>query len=209
MPEKFKKIVIRSLAVILIFATAAAAAGYLLIKLYIIPKYNAALGEAAEQGELLSEKDLLSFAKYFTDRQVIDNVVNFDKDSAEDILEVMQESEEEPMPTPKVSKNAWNNRITAKIDAVPTPTPTPTPQTEKETPKTAEGSTAKERIMDAASDEEISVGLAILSKISMSKVNELRRAGKTAELKAYIKSVLTQAEINKALSLYKKYNHLL
>lgn len=167
------------------------------------------MGEAAEQGELLSEKDLLSFAKYFTDRQVIDNVVNFDKDSAKDILEVMQESEEEPTPTPKVSKNVWNKRITAKVDAVPTPTPTPTPQPEKETSKTAEGTTAKERIMNAASDAEISAGLAILSKISMSKVNELRRAGKTAELKAYIKSVLTQDEINKALSLYKKYNHLL
>lgn len=204
---KFKKIVIRSLAAILIFAAAAAVAGYLLIKLYIIPKYNAALGETAAQGELLSEKDLLGFAKYFTDRQVIDNIVNFDKDSAKELLTAMQESEEEPTQTPIASKDAWNKRITAKIDAVPTPTPTPQP--EKETPKTAEGSTAKERIMNAASDAEISAGLAILSKISISKVNELRRAGKTAELKAYIKSVLTQAEINKALSLYKKYNHLL
>lgn len=171
MPGKFKKIAARILAGILIFAVAAAVAGYLLIKLYVIPKYNAALGEDAAQGELLGEKDLLGFAKYFTDRQVIDNIVNFDKDSAKDILTAMQESEEEPTPAQKASKKAWNKRITAKVEAIPTPTPAPTPEPEKEAPKTAEGSTAK--------------------------------------LKAYIKSVLTQAEINKALSLYNKYNHLL
>lgn len=72
-----------------------------------------------------------------------------------------------------------------------------------------ENTTAYQRIMDEASNDEISQGLAIISKVDISKVNQLRSQGKTSEAKAYIKSVLTPGEISAALSLYNKYKHLL
>ena len=72
-----------------------------------------------------------------------------------------------------------------------------------------ENTTAYQRIMGEASSDEISQGLAIISKVDVSKVNQLRSQGKTAEAKAYIKSVLTPGEISSALNLYNKYKHLL
>jgi hypothetical protein len=73
----------------------------------------------------------------------------------------------------------------------------------------AEGKTAYQRIMNEASKDEISVGMSIISKVDISKVNELRRQGKNSEIKAYLKSVLSSSEISTALKLYNKYKHLL
>ena len=113
------------------------------------------------------------------------------------------------------TKGIWSEHIETKIEAIPTPTPeptpTPVPKKSGSVPKKSQvkGATAKERIMSTATQDEISAGAAILAKVNLGKVYQLQSEGKTAELKKYIKSVLTSAEINKALALYAKYKHLL
>ena len=246
MAGKMKKIILRTLAGILIFVLLILAAAYMFLKFYIMPKYNAALGDDVAQSERLTEKDILGFAKNFANKQVIENIVNFDKDSAKDLLQTAKEIEaEKPTEEPKaeaesivppkalwsanitkktdgisrksaVKKEDWSPKIAAKVDAIPTPTPKPTPKPTPAPKATAvpkknevKGATAYERIMNAATKSEISAGMAILAKVNMGKVNQLRSQGKMGELKKYITSVLTSAEISKALQLYGKYKHLL
>lgn len=215
MGGKIKKILLRTLVCLLAIALVITAAAYMLLRLYVIPKYNSLLGEDAAQSEKLTQQDMVNFAKYLTDKQVISNIVNFDKESAKDMLTVAEEIEQTSTAAPKKStKSAWNKRVTQRVEALPTPAPSPTP-TPAPTPSPApeksqvKGDTAYERIMNTATKEEISAGMAILSKVDMGKVNALRSQGKTTELKKYIASVLSGSEIRKALSLYNKYKHLL
>lgn len=215
MGGKIKKILLRTLVCLLAIALVITAAAYMLLRLYIIPKYNSLLGEDAAKSEKLTQQDMVNFAKYLTDKQVISNIVNFDKESAKDMLTVAEEIEQTSTAAPKKStKSAWNKRVTQRVEALPTPAPSPTP-TPAPTPSPApeksqvKGDTAYERIMNTATKEEISAGMAILSKVDMGKVNALRSQGKTTELKKYIASVLSGSEIRKALSLYNKYKHLL
>ena len=63
--------------------------------------------------------------------------------------------------------------------------------------------------MNEADKDEIALGMSILAKIDISKVNELRKQGKNSEIKEYLRSVLTPEEISAALKLYNKYKHLL
>lgn len=215
MGGKIKKILLRTLVCLLVAALVITAAAYMLLRLYIIPKYNSLLGEDAAQSENLTQQDMVNFAKYLTDKQVISNIVNFDKESAKDMLTVAEEIEQTSTAAPKKStKSAWNKRVTQRVEALPTPAPSPTP-TPAPSPSLVpeksqvKGDTAYERIMNTATKEEISAGMAILSKVDMGKVNSLRSQGKTTELKKYIASVLSGSEIRKALSLYNKYKHLL
>lgn len=215
MRGKIKKILLRTLICLFAIALVITAAAYMLLRLYVIPKYNSFLGEDVAQSQKLTGEDIVRFAKYLTDKQMIENIVNFDKDSAKDMLTAVEEIEQTSTVAPKkATKSAWNKRVTERVEALPTPAPTPTP-TPAPTPgpvpqkSQVKGDTAYERIMNAATKEEISAGMAILSKVDMGKVNALRSQGKTTELKKYIASVLSGSEIRKALSLYNKYKHLL
>ena len=133
-------------------------------------------------------------------RSIAENIVQSEMIADSDIVE---------------TKGIWSEHIETKIAAIPTPTPeptpTPAPKKAESVPKKSQvkGATAKERIMNTATQDEISAGAAILAKVNLGKVYQLQSEGKTAELKKYIKSVLTSAEINKALALYAKYKHLL
>jgi len=158
---------------------------YSYFKFVFIPKING--GDLAS-----SESDTISFtevAKELSDKQVIDNIINFDKQSASEMLAALNELDSEISETaPKEKKEETKNT---------------------EVPVPAEGKTAYERIMNEASKDEISLGMSIISKVDISKVNELRRQGKNSEIKAYLKSVLSSGEISAALKLYNKYKHLL
>lgn len=222
MAGKMKKIILRTLAGIIIFILLIVAAAYMFLNFYFIPKYNEALGDDAAQSEQLTQKDLWDITKNLANKQAIENIVSFDKNSAKDLLSAAKEIEaditSEDSPAPKKSdfgKNAWSKKVIARAEAIPTPTPTPTPTPVAPKPTAVpkksqvKGATAYERIMNTATKEEIRVGSAILAKVNMGKVNQLRSQGKMGELKKYIKSVLTSAEISKALQLYGKYRHLL
>ncbi|MBR4723365.1 MAG: hypothetical protein IK072_01345 [Clostridia bacterium] len=189
--NKFLKVlfwIIGTIAAILIIAVIGA---YSYFKFVFVPKLSG--------GDLdTSESDTISFtevAKELTDKQVIDNIINFDKQSASEMLSALNELEQEVSATnPKEETDNTKNADNKENTEVSVP---------------AQGKTAYQRIMNEASKDEISTGMSIISKVDMSKVNELRRQGKTSEIKAYLKSVLSSSEISAALKLYNKYKHLL
>ena len=226
----FKKFIITFLIVILSLVLLLGIAGICVYNFIIIPQYNSLISQGAKQGEKLTNRDILTFAKLATDKQFIENIANIDEGTAKDVLGAMLELEEElepeesaePSQAPDAQKkpgakdSIFSQVEQSQISAptpTPAPTPAPTPFKPPEIPKGVKVSkqqkTAYDRIMAAASKEEIQAGIAILSKVDMAKVNALNSAGNRKELKKYIKSVLTSSEISTSLKLYRKYKHLL
>ena len=192
--NKFLKILIWTASSLAVLVAVIAIAGYSYLKFFLLPKIN-------KNSDLSSDKISVSdIAKDFSDKQIIDNIINFDKSSASDMLSVINEIDDENS-SEKTDASSGNN--TQNTDKSNTETGTVTKEVTKE------NTTAYQRIMNEASKDEVSEGLSIMSKISMSKVNELRKSGDTAALKAYIRSVLSPSEISEALKLYNKYKHLL
>lgn len=194
--SKLRGVLLSVLAAVIAFALIAGVGTFCYYRFYIMPKYNS----SAEQGKELESGDIFSFAKYFSDKQFLNNLKNFDKSTAPDVLEALTEiaeeealAEEEPvLQTPVPQK---------KID-----------ETVKATGSVAESTgnkSAYDRIMESADKEEIMQGMSIVSKVDIAKINALQKEGKTEELKSYIKSVLTPSEISVSLKLYNKYKHLL
>ena len=72
-----RRIFLTVLSVLLAVIILAAVLGYAVFNLYIAPKYRQITAQAGNE-QSISEKDLLSFAKYLTDKQFIDNLKNFD-----------------------------------------------------------------------------------------------------------------------------------
>ena len=186
--RKSVKIILWIVAIILIPTVIGVILGYSFLQFYVLPKINSNNTEATEN---VSVSDII---QDFGDKQIIDNVINFDKTSAYEVLNIMNQLDQEHKAETQTDSSKKDE------DAV-----------EKEPEKTVnkEGTTAYERIMNEATKDEISQGSAILSKINMAKVNEFRKNGDMAGLKAYIRSVLSPSEISTALKLYNKYKHLL
>jgi len=232
--SKFKKIIISIFTVLLSLILLLGIGGLAVYNFVIIPKYNQLINQGEKTGEKLSNKDIITFAKYLTDKQLITNLANIDKKTAKDVLDAMLELEEEieleatptpiPSPTSKpfmqftpVVKDQVFTQVESSQIVLPTPTPVPTPVPTPFTPPkipdeikvSKEQQSAYDRIMAAATKEEIQVGMAIISKVDMNRVNSLNSQGKRTELKKYIKSVLSSGEISTALKLYRKYKHLL
>lgn len=212
--SKLKKMIIRFLTVILSVTILIGISGIAVYNFVIIPKYNSMLSSGEKRGEKLSNKDLVLFAKYLTDKQLITNLINIDKKTAKDVLSALLELEEdidiiEEVETPAPKQIS----VFTQMEQVPLPTPVPTPYVPPKIPEevkvTKEQQSAYDRIMAAAKKEEIMIGLAIISKVDLQKVVTLNSQGKKAELKTYLKSVLTSKEISDSLKLYRKYKHLL
>lgn len=234
--SKIKRIFLSIVAVIMvIIAALMVAAGIFVYRVRFSPP---GLGKDTQSRTALSGDDLVTFAKYLTDRQVVENLKNFEKESAKEILTAMIEIDEENMQNPELQaeiqaeaqaespapaaprQEVWDEKLTEPIKNIhivePEPVPEPEPVIAPEDIIEESGievsekeKSAYQRIMEAASKDEISAGMSILSKVDLAKVNKLRKEGKNSELKKYIKSVLTSSEISKSLSLYKKYKHLL
>ncbi|MCR4693606.1 MAG: hypothetical protein K5664_06975 [Firmicutes bacterium] len=185
--KKVLKVLIWIISIICVLLVAVVIGAYSYFKFYLAPKITPG-------GENSSENTAISFtevAKELSDKQVLDNIINFDKQSASEMLTALNEIETEiEVPkTPAEPEKKEENKSDVKVPN--------------------EGKTAYERIMNEASKDEISQGMAIISKVDISKVTELRKQGKNSEIKEYIKSVLTSSEISAALKLYNKYKHLL
>lgn len=195
--KKALKIFLWIVAVILAIVILIVAGAYAYFKFVISKNFATDNQNLSDSG--ISFTDV---AKELADKQVIDNIINFDKQSASEMLAALNELEQEADSDNKESvpeKKPENNE--SKVSD------TPSSEIASQVPQ--EGKTAYQRIMNTASKDEISQGMSIISKIDMAKVNELRKQGKTGEIKAYVKSVLSPGEISAALSLYKKYKHLL
>lgn len=214
--SKFKYILLKILAAVIAFVLIASISAFVFLHFYIIPKYNE--NAIMQNREEMTTGDIVDFAKYFTDKQFVNNLKNFDTSTAKDMLNIMVELKEESGDNTD-SPNTWDITLTAPIENLsqntnPPKTSKPTAPTNQNTqkiessiPDSKQG--AYERIMAAADKKEISAGLSIISKIDISKINSLRSQGKNRELKEYIKNCLSSSEISTALSLYNKYKHLL
>lgn len=198
--SKLKKVIISIISVILSLGLLIALSGIAVYNFVIIPKYNEYITKGEKTGEKLSNKDIVLFAKYLTDKQFITNLVNIDKETAKDVLSALLELEDElgelseaPLsePSSPIQPGKVPNDLLEEVGI------------------SDEQKSAYERIMAAASKEEIALGLSIISKVDVKKVMELNEQGKKAELKAYLKSVLTPKEISDSMKLYRKYKHLL
>lgn len=168
---------------------------------------------------------ILIFKFCFGGDRLIENVKNFDRESAREILAIMQEAEKEAESSEDGESEASGDdeqagedesgeqnqeQSDSKATSKPQKSNDKKPSGEQgKSTKKAEGATAEARIRSVASADEIADGMAILAKVDMGKVNSLRSSGKTKELKKYITSVLSGAEIRRALQLYSKYAHLL
>lgn len=188
--NKALKVIIWVLAVLLILAVLILAAGYSYLKFFILPKLNQNITNPDEK---INVSDI---AKDFGDKQIIDNIINFDKNSASDMLSIITELDEENKAKDSENASKTDDKNEEPENTVPIDI-------------LKEGTTAYQRIMNAATKEEISQGSAILAKIDMSKVNALRKSGDLTALKEYIQSRLSPVEISTALHLYNKYKHLL
>lgn len=184
--NKFLRVLIWVITAFAILLLAAVIAGYSLLRFFVMPKIN--------QNAVLDDDkiNISDIARELGDKQIIANIMNFDKTSAHEMLSIITELNEE-------NEDTETEVIDENEDA----------QEDVHKDVKKEGTTAYERILNEATKDEVAQGTAILSKISMAKVNELRKSGDTAALKAYIKSVLSPSEISAALKLYNKYKHLL
>lgn len=204
------------LLAVIVFAAVVAIAGFLIIRFYIVPKYNQVAGGESAQHQELKTGDVIGFAKYLTDKQFIENLKNINRETAKDILVAMTEIESENVDfTAEIPKDssAWDKNLTGTLERIRTTEtthrPAPAPEIPKSIEVTENQQSAYDRIMAAATPDEISTGLAIIAKVDVAKIKKLQSAGKNDELKEYIRSVLTQSEISTSLALYNKYKHLL
>ena len=210
-----KNVLLSALITVIVLVLIAAILGFAFLKLYIEPKYKEMAARAGQE-ERLPEIDFLDFAKYLTDRQFVENLKNFDRSLAGGVLSAMLDLDAENAQNPDEASTAvWDEALSADMKNIKPTKPHVKTADIKQAAENAgikpseAQETAYDRITAAASKEEIAAGMAILSKISVAKVNELQAAGKTEELKTYIKSCLTSAEISTSLQLYNKYKHLL
>lgn len=205
---KLKKALLRAVTIISVIIIIVVGGGTLIMRIYVAPKLG--LGS----NNIPKGSDVVTFAKYLTDGQVLENLKNFDKQSAKDVLLALLEIDAENQQV-EGSEELWNSSITESMRNVPNAVLKYIPKTAKEFTEetgietTERQQSAYERIMAAATPEEIAAGMAILAKVDIAKVSTLQSQKKNKELKEYIRSVLTSQEISKALSLYKKYKHLL
>ena len=212
MKKKTLKTVLWVAGIVVMAALIGIMIAYAVINYYFIPKMT---------GSKLSDMGIgiTDVVSTITDKQVLDNILNFDKQSASEIMKAMteldNEAKEEEGETDKIDPE---NHTDAPSDAAAGPKEgaqnstdskkgNQTKNTDTSQPIDTKG--AYQRIMEEATKDEIAQGMAIISKVDMGKVNELRKNGDNSEVKAYIRSVLTPGEISTAVSLYNKYKHLL
>ncbi len=222
---RFKKFLLSLVTAVSVIVTVIAL-GDMVLRFYVAPKVG------INKDLIPTAKDIVKISKYMTNDQIWKNLENFDKQAAKDVLETLIEVEEETRlneeteAEPEQEENAlkglllyvggYINQTVIPHNIITNPTqnviaPQSKPKEEVTQPNSKEDAMKDtvDRILAAATKEEIETGMAILMKVDLEKVKTLQEAGKTKELKTYIKSVLTKSEINKSVSLYNKYKHLL
>ena len=206
----------------------AAISGYFIFRQIILPRYTQKLndqgrGELAQIVEDNTKLNSLSaWGALLSDKGVMNFLKNFDKNSAKSVIDVLDTLEEDypdenqPENTTGIEtvdgtwrvSDAMPKPSSAPASEQPAPAATSAQETTNKTPQTA-----YERIAAAATAEDMSDGLKIISKLDMGYISSLTAGGLTdeekKELRAYVKSVLSSAEISRALSLYRAYSKYL
>ncbi|MDD6736395.1 MAG: hypothetical protein PUE13_08835 [Clostridiales bacterium] len=199
-----RSILLSVLAAVIAFIIIVAIAGFCYYRFYIMPKYNESVQQSNDNRAELTDEDILTFAKFFSNKQFLDNLKDFDKSTASDILSVLNEIE-----TENSGSETQNSPESQKTETKQEQIPADVQANISKTAESANKKSAYDRIMAAADKDEIMAGMSIISKIDIAKVNKLQKEGKTTELKTYIKNTLSPSEISTSLNLYNKYKHLL
>lgn len=203
---KLKKFFLHLVTAVSVIVIVTVGGGTLLVRFYIEPRLG------------MTGSDVVTISKHLADLQTIENLKNFDKQSAKDVLSAMLEIEEESggeETGEQTPEEVWNNNIQSAIPGISAAAAKTVPKSAKEFASengvkvTQSQENAYDRIMAAAKTDEISAGMSILSKVDLGKVRRLQKEGSDEALKNYLKQVLTNAEISQALALYNKYKHLL
>ncbi len=216
MKNKVWKIVLITSSVVVAIALISVIGVYSFLNFYLFPRMA---------GVKLSDLGIgiTDVMTTITDKRVLDNIVNFDKQSATEVMIAMTELD---METEEIgaesSQSATNPPESGENPGTVSPVPAensdssgtakPIGENQNKAPVTSgtiDTKGAYQRIMNSASKEEISQGMAIIAKVDIAKVTELRKSGDMSAVKAYVKSVLTADEISTAVTLYNKYKHLL
>lgn len=211
--------VIKTFTVIVAVILLLAITAVLAVRFVILPKISERL-ESSDRGELAAIIDqnnnfgaFAMIAKLFADKGMIEFVTTIDNESAASVIDLMEEMDAEntiePSPAPATPWQVDEHRHIETPSPAPQEVVKPTPPPEIAN----EATSAYERISKVASDKEMSDGLAIISKLNMGYIASLISGGLTPsekmELKSYVYSKLTKAEISRSLSLYNKYKKYL
>lgn len=222
--RKVIKIFTIIIAVVLLLAITAVLA----MRFVILPKISQKLQDSGK-GELAAIVDqnnnfgaFAMLSKLFADRGMIEFVAAIDSQSASSMIDLMETIDAEnssessltpePAATPDTTWKVDEVRHIPRSTLAPKPTvapaiPSPPPETQKQV------ATAYDRIAAVASQQEMASGLAIISKLDMGYVASLIANGLTpaekSELKSYVYSKLTKAEISRSIELYNKYKKYL
>lgn len=203
-------------------------AGFFLLKFWLIPKYTEKLAESgnSELVEIIENNNNLgafaTLGSLLADKDVLNLISNLDRDSATAVLEVLDTLDKEYAEQGAIvsTDDTWQvpdyipplvSKPQQSTSSLATPTPEPQPNSSE--PVTPSGDTAYDRISSVASAQDMADGLKIIAKLDMGYVSSLVSGGLTSseksELKAYVTSVLSGAEISRALSLYRQYSKYL
>ena len=220
--------ILKVFTVIIVSLIALAVAAVLAMRFVVFPKISQKL-QSSGRGELAAIVDqnnnFGSFAmlsKIFADKGMIKFVTTIDGKSALSMIDLMEtideENSSEPATTPEPTKTVDIPWKVEEVRHIPRSTPAPKPTVAPvipTPPPSAEklAASAYDRIAAVATSQEMADGLAIISKLDMGYVASLVADGLTPkekeELKTYVYSKLTKAEISRALELYNKYKKYL
>lgn len=230
------KVILKIFLGLIIAVIVAAVAAYAVIKYYVVPQYTEKLSKSgrAEIAELIEDNANLStvpvLGSILSNKQVIEFIKGIDGKSARSLLGVLDilnsdalEEEQKNSENSAGAIEGWqiNDFMMENRNEAANKT-----ADESENSESAEGDSgnksvlggekgksAYERIAAAATAEEMADGLAIISKLDVSYIVSLAADGLTVpekqEILKYVRTILTQAEISRALELYRKYEHYL
>lgn len=220
------QIVLNILIGLLIAAMVVAAGALAVARFVVLPRYEQKLREQgkSEIAEVVKNNNNLSafatLGKLLSNPEVVNFLSNVNRETASSMLEVLDTLDSEVAEeTAGEQVGPWivADGVQARISIpVPVQTRAPTEQTPLEVPQKPAAKTAQsayERIAAAATAEDMADGLAIISKLDVGYVTSLTEGGLTSaeksELSKYVHSVLTGAEISRAVQLYRTYSKYL
>ena len=220
------RIVLNILIGLLIAAMVVAAGALAVARFVVLPKYEQKLREQG-RGEIAeavkNNNNLGAFAtlgKLLSNPDVVNFLSNINRETATSVLDVLDTLDSEyteetagEQVGPWIVSDSMQTKITKPAPA-PTPAPTEAPALEvPKNPTAKTPQTAYERIAAAATTEDMADGLAIISKLDVGYVTSLTAGGLTSEekkeLSKYVHSVLSGAEMSRAVQLYRTYSKYL
>lgn len=221
------RIALNILIGLLIAAMVVAAGALAVARFVVLPKYEQKLREQgkSEIAEAVKNNNNLSafatLGKLLSNPEVVNFLSNVNRETATSMLDVLDTLDSEVTEEtageqvgPWIVADGMQARISIPVPVqtqAPEPPAPPLEVPQKPAAKTAQS--AYERIAAAATAEDMADGLAIISKLDVGYVTSLTEGGLTSEEKSelskYVHSVLTGAEISRAVQLYRTYSKYL